>query len=159
MIVTQEQARKIVSGCKLVATVRSNGYGGKMADVQHYTGRHGAGYTVESERVTRYYVYPYTLISRDVYEGGYDLRAAARKTEQLPLVSYDGVAVEPNWRLIMHTCTGSVTVDRVEVQGQTTIAGTSLVTWFKGKMNVKAMRTKIRRAMKRAVDSGKAIID
>lgn len=156
MLVTRENAEKIVQGCQLAATVRSNGYSGKLCDVRAYSGTHGAGYTVTSGGNTEYYVYPGAQVRESVYKGGYSVKDAVKVARDVTAVDYHGVQVTPTWELQLDTLTGDSAFHKTSDYKPITFAGRTLTVCWVGAIDEKNLRYKIRRKLREMVNAGKA---
>lgn len=160
MLVTHEQAKEIVKDCKLVAEKATHGYGGtKFADVRTFSNnKYGSGYSVTVGRKTSFYVFNNTVIDRKVYEGEYSVADACMTANNVIYVRYGDIRVTPIWQLELDTITGSYEFKRTEEFKPSTLAGRTLTLCWLGPVTNKALRAKIRRRMRLAVNSGKATI-
>ena len=156
MLMSRLYAERVVQGYQMVARVRSNGYSGRDCDVHTYTGKHGTGYTVTSKGITEYYVYPYTAVSKKVYDGGYDVTKAVETSSQLRAITYHGVSVKPTFKLTLDTVDGETKFVLTEDYTPITFSGHRLTVCWTGAISEKTLRAKIRRKMREMVNSGKA---
>ena len=159
MLVTKDEAMQIVKDCRLVATKKSHIYNGKkLVDLQPYAGRYGSGYTVTQGQVTEYWVYPHNVISREVYNGAYTVSDACMTANNLHSVKYNGVRIVPSWQLELDTLTGESTLKRTEESIKPIrLAGHTLTVMWRGSVENRILRLKIRRKLKELLRSENAV--
>lgn len=159
MLLTRDEAMRVVRDCTLAATAVSNSYAGReLCDVREYSGHHGHGYTVTTARKTEYYVYDDTYVSAEVYAGQYSVADACMTANNAHTVRYNGVPVTPTWRLELDTVTGETSYRRTEDYAPITLAGRTLTVCWRGGITQRELRARIRRKLREYVNSGKAIL-
>lgn len=160
MVNTDSFVEKLIAaGYVLAATATTNLYAGKAFwQVLPYSGCHGDGYTITRERKTDYYVAGSTKISRSVYAGKYAVKDAINVAKTVCLVDWHGVLVLPTWELELDVIDGSTCFHRIEASKPTTLAGRWLKICWIGEIDEKILRAKIRRKMRLALKSGKAVL-
>lgn len=158
MLMTISEARQIVQDCHMRAKKRSNGYAGNLADLQVYQGKYGAGYTITSKKITEYWVFPTTYASRSVYDGGYSVKDACITANNISTVKYGNVNITPCWRFELDTVTGKTDFRRTENLHPAVFAGQRLTVTWRGAMDARALKRKIRRKMREAIKANKAFL-
>lgn len=159
MYVDRYSALKIVDGCELVKTSSSNGHvSKKYVDLRTYIGTYGHGYTIEDNKTKYYYVFPKTEISKRIYDGEYSVKDVAMTSQNCRSVRYNGVPIVPTWFLKLDTITGKYEFYRTEDYKPMVIAGRKLIYYFVGPITEKDLRLKIKRKMRDAIRSGKAVL-
>lgn len=164
MLVNLDDAKKIVADCKLVASKSSNGYSGKLANLEQYRGRFGNGYTITSGKIKYYYIYDKNVISKSVYDGEYNVMDAVITSRTIktvaynPLRSYHGemIWIKPTWQLDLDTVTGETVFKRTDDYKPIVLAGRTLTICWHGEITNTELRSKIRRKMHEMLKNNKA---
>jgi len=157
MLVTKDEMEKIVCGCDLAATAATTEYRGKeLFCIRAYTGKYGAGYKVMCGGQAHYYVYPDNTINKAVYAGYYHVADACMTANNCRQVRYAGVQVTPMWQLDLDTVSGDTVYRRVEEYKPANFAGRTLSICWRGPMNEKDLRARIRRKLRDVLKQGKA---
>lgn len=158
MLMTRDEANKVVAGCVLAARKKSNGYSGPLAEVEKYNGTYGAGYTVTSGRMTEYWIHMQTMVSQKVFDGDYDVKDVCMTANNMHTVKRFDIAITPCWELTINTITGETWYECVNTVKPATFAGTRLTISWRGTMDAKKLRLRIRRKFYDAVRNKKAIL-
>ena len=159
MLMKDNEMKALVSDFELVATKITNKNHRKknnICDVEVYYGPHGIGYAVTKAGKTDYYVFKDTRIDKKVYNGAYVVYNAVVNSGLVQSVKYREVNITPTWEITLNTETGDIMFRRVETYHLGAICGNCASICWLGKISERTLRLKIRRLMKRAVDSGKA---
>lgn len=158
MLVDRKEAMDIVRGCEFASSAKSNGYSGKLCDIKPYAGKHGSGYAITQEKVTEYWVYPNNLVSEEVYNGQYSVSDACMTANNIHYVKYNGVQIVPSWQLELDTLTGESVLKRTEDSLKPIrLAGHKLTVMWRGSMQNRILRLKIRRKLKELLNNGNAV--
>jgi len=155
MLVRKEEAQEIVKDCKLVKVSKSCKCMRKeLVDITE----ENDGYVVVGNGVAQYYEFQESEISNEVYNGAYSIRDALITANNVHYVDYHGVRIIPTWCIELDTISGNVTYKRVEEYKPISIGRNILRVCWVGSSTNSFLRNKIRRKMKEAVRSGKAIL-
>lgn len=164
MLVSLDDAKKIVADCKLVATKKSNGYSGSLANIEKYRGNHGYGYTITTGKTKSYYIYDKNVISKSVYDGEYTVMDAVITSRTIKTVAYNPLRslhsemiwIKPTWQLDLDTITGKTVFKRTDDYKPITLAGRILTICWYGEITNTELRSKIRRKMHAMLKNNKA---
>lgn len=156
MLVKENEFKNIVNGKECVAVRCSNGYNGKYYNIKEYYGPHGIGYLVENNGKVLYYVNTDTKISKNVYNGLYDVFPAVMNAGILKKAKYKNVDITPTWELNLDTISGDIDFKRVYEYHVAAIGGTTLSICWVGQITERDLRLKIKRVLKNAVVKNKA---
>lgn len=160
MIVTRAEALDIIGGCKLASTKKFNGYNGKMCDIKPYAGRYGSGYTIEQNKTIEYWVFPHNTVSKAVYNGDYSVADQCMTANNISHVRYgeNNVLIVPSWQLELDTLSGKALIKRTEESLKPIrLSGHTLIVMWRGSMQNRILRNKIRRKLKELLRSGNAV--
>lgn len=158
MLVTLDELKDITKDLQLVCKRCCNGYNGKLYNLKEYYGPHGIGFTVEHDGTVMYYVLKNTKISKDVYNGKYDVMSAVLNAGIVKIFNYNGHGVVPTWELTLNTITGKSTYKHILDYHNSAVGGNLVSICWRGQIDEKTLRLRIRRIMKNAIINGKAVL-
>lgn len=158
MLVTLEELNDITKDLNLVCTKKATGYNGNLYDLREYYGPHGIGYMVRHNGNISYYVLKDTKISNDVYNGNYDVMSAVLNAGIVKVFNFNGHGIVPTWELTLNTITGKSVYKHILNYHNSAVGGTLVSICWRGQIDEKTLRLRIRRVMKNAIVNGKAVL-
>ena len=156
MLVTREDALRIVADCNLVKTSTISYSRKALADIQQYRGKYGGGFIIKQNNIAEVYTYKNNTINKDIYNGKYSVKDAITASRTLKYINYNGIKVTPTWELNLDTMDGTTLYKVTENYKPIYHAGRTLTVCWYGTIDEKQLRRKIRRKLKEVIKSGQA---
>ena len=164
MLVTHDELEKIVDGCILMAIYTTDEYERyDFWNIKPYVGRYGVGYRAVHGGQASIYIYQTNIVSQDVYDGHYDIKDACMTANNVRTVRYhthlgDEVNITPIWEVRIDTITGKSSYKQVEDYKGIVHAGRLIIATFRGPMDEKVLKAKIRRKLRDMIRNGQTYL-
>ena len=154
MLVTREDALRIVADCKLVK-VSNIPHGRKaLADIQQYRGKYGGGFIIKQNNKAEVYTYKNNTINKDIYNGKYSVKDAITASRTLKYINYNGIKITPTWELNLDTIDGTTLYKITESYKPIYHAGRTLTVCWYGTIDEKSIPKEISKNETFVVDRG-----